>query len=52
MNDMDDEDREATDIIAKAFGTDTYFYRGIVSDGVWAKSLSKAMNEPLAPTRT
>ena len=27
---MDDEDREAADMIAKAFGMDTYFYRGIV----------------------
>jgi hypothetical protein len=52
LNDMDDEDREAADTIAKAFGTDTHFYRGIVSDGAWAKSLSKAMNEPLPPIRT
>jgi len=49
---MDDEDREAADVIAKAFGTETYFYRGIVADGVWAKSLSKAMNESLAPIGT
>jgi hypothetical protein len=49
---MDDDDREAADVIANAFGADTYFYRGIVSDGTWAKSLAKAMNESTTPIRT
>lgn len=52
LNDMDDEDREATDIMVNAFGTETYFYRAIISDGVWAKSLAKAMSVSLAPIRT
>lgn len=52
LNDMDDEDREARDVIANAFGAETNFYRAIVSDGVWAKSLAKAMTESLAPIHT
>jgi hypothetical protein len=48
---MDDEDGEAAGVIANAFGTETYFYRTIVSDGIWAKSLAKAMTGSLAPIR-
>lgn len=40
---MDDADREASEVIANAFSTETGFYRTIVADGAWARGLARAM---------